>query len=365
MHENTAAVAAAGDRGALRSRLAEWVPEVAGGGGGAGGAGARPPPEARRLIVNKNAGETLLQRAARLGYRDVVLYCVDAGVCDVNHRDNAGYCALHEACARGHMAIARALLAHGADVNCSAQDGTRPIHDAVESDRLELLRLLLACGADPALQPYSGRALSTMVHSVSMGAFLREYLLDLRGRSPDDPGICWDFHGSEIFEEGEEQCGYAVLAAPPGPGAGGGGAPVGPGDGGGDEGGVLFEFSSEPQLPAHHVQISLSQGPRNWLLLSEVLSRVRLSLAAFRAALPGALLASAPRRLLRAQAAASQLGPAPAGDGGGGAAEEDGRGGAVGGDEAGGDGAAVRLVQLTPDLMELLGSSVETLPSGC
>lgn len=30
---------------------------------------ARPvPPEVRRLIVNKNAGETLLQRAARLGY---------------------------------------------------------------------------------------------------------------------------------------------------------------------------------------------------------------------------------------------------------------------------------------------------------
>lgn len=30
------------------------------------------PPEVRRLIVNKNAGETLLQRAARLGYQ--VLY---------------------------------------------------------------------------------------------------------------------------------------------------------------------------------------------------------------------------------------------------------------------------------------------------
>lgn len=27
------------------------------------------PPGARRLIVNKNAGETLLQRAARLGYK--------------------------------------------------------------------------------------------------------------------------------------------------------------------------------------------------------------------------------------------------------------------------------------------------------
>jgi len=31
---------------------------------------SRPvPPEVRRLIVNKNAGETLLQRAARLGYQ--------------------------------------------------------------------------------------------------------------------------------------------------------------------------------------------------------------------------------------------------------------------------------------------------------
>lgn len=35
---------------------------------------SRPmPPEARRLIVNKNAGETLLQRAARLGYEVSIL----------------------------------------------------------------------------------------------------------------------------------------------------------------------------------------------------------------------------------------------------------------------------------------------------
>lgn len=33
------------------------------------------PPEARRLIVNKNAGETLLQRAARLGYKVSRLLC--------------------------------------------------------------------------------------------------------------------------------------------------------------------------------------------------------------------------------------------------------------------------------------------------
>ncbi|KAL8190407.1 UNVERIFIED_CONTAM: hypothetical protein K2H54_052972 [Gekko kuhli] len=35
---------------------------------------SRPmPPEARRLIVNKNAGETLLQRAARLGYEASII----------------------------------------------------------------------------------------------------------------------------------------------------------------------------------------------------------------------------------------------------------------------------------------------------
>ena len=42
---------------------------------------SRPmPPEARRLIVNKNAGETLLQRAARLGYE--VRVPQPPGLCD-------------------------------------------------------------------------------------------------------------------------------------------------------------------------------------------------------------------------------------------------------------------------------------------
>ncbi|XP_051870771.1 BCL-6 corepressor isoform X8 [Pristis pectinata] len=233
------------------------------------------PPEARRLIVNKNAGETLLQRAARLGYEEVVLYCLENKVCDVNHHDNAGYCALHEACARGWLSIACHLLEHGADVNCSAQDGTRPIHDAVENDHLEVVRLLLSYSADPTLATYSGRTILKMAHSEVMEMFLSEYFADLQGRSNDNPGLYWDFYGSSVCEPVEES-GFNVLANPPSPG---------------DEeeynDDVLeFEFSDAPLLPCYNIQVSLSQGPRNWLLLTDVLRRLKLSARTFRSSFP-------------------------------------------------------------------------------
>uniref|UniRef100_A0A3P8VFC5 BCL6 corepressor n=1 Tax=Cynoglossus semilaevis TaxID=244447 RepID=A0A3P8VFC5_CYNSE len=256
------------------------------------------PPEARRLIVNKNAGETLLQRAARLGYEEVVLYCLENRVCEVNHRDYAGYCALHEACARGWLSIVQHLLDYGADINCSAQDGTRPIHDAVENDHLDVVRVLLSYGADPTLATYSGRGLLKMTHSDSMERFLTDYFADLQGRSDDDPGLYWEFYGSAVCESYEEGRIYDILADPPGPDD----------EDEDDKREVFeFEFSDRPLLPCYNIQVSLSQGPRNWLLLSDVLRRLRMSARGFRQAFPHMEVVTVAEAEFYQQASLSQL----------------------------------------------------------
>ncbi|KAL0588438.1 BCL-6 corepressor-like protein 1 [Plecturocebus cupreus] len=134
-----------------------------------------------------------------LSPQDVVLYCLQKDSEDVNHRDNAGYTALHEACSRGWTDILNILLEHGANVNCSAQDGTRqegctstslhphsqlspslkrpcslpgPVHDAVVNDNLETIWLLLSYGADPTLATYSGQTAMKLASSDTMKRFL-------------------------------------------------------------------------------------------------------------------------------------------------------------------------------------------------
>uniref|UniRef100_A0A8C7I668 BCL6 corepressor n=1 Tax=Oncorhynchus kisutch TaxID=8019 RepID=A0A8C7I668_ONCKI len=227
--------------------------------------------------------------------QEVVLYCVENRVCEVNHRDYAGYCALHEACARGWISIVIHLLEHGADINCSAQDGTRPLHDAVENDHLDVVRVLLSYGADPTLATYSGRGLLKMTHSDSMERFLTDYFADLQGRSNDDPEIYWEFYGSAVCGEFSAGNVCDVLADPPGPEDK-------------DRRELFeFEFSDQPLLPCYNIQVSLSQGPRNWLLLSDVLRRLRMSARSFRSSFPHMEVVTMAEAEFYRQASLSQL----------------------------------------------------------
>ncbi|KAM9356674.1 uncharacterized protein bcorl1 [Symphorus nematophorus] len=309
------------------------------------------PPEVRRLIVNKNAGETLLQRAARLGYQDVVQYCLEKDIREVNRRDNAGYTALHEASSRGWTQIVQMLLKHSADVNCSAQDGTRPLHDAVASDNLPIVWLLLNHGADPTLATYSGHTPVKLAHSTSMKTFLTDYFTDLEGRKEQDPSLHWDFYSSSLFETDQEPCWDFLLSEENQELEE---SVTGKTEPDSDKDCLLFEFSSEPLLPCYHVQVSLSQGFCNWFLLTDVLKRLKMSARIFRARYPHLEVVSLSRAELWKQVSVSQVSSALASPYRGKKKEEE-------AEEEEEEEGLVDLVRCVPELQRLLGSSIHIL----
>ncbi|XP_069319351.1 BCL-6 corepressor-like protein 1 isoform X2 [Eulemur rufifrons] len=270
--------------------------------------------------------------------KDVVLYCLQKDSEDVNHRDNAGYTALHEACSRGWTDILNILLEHGANVNCSAQDGTRPVHDAVVNDNLETIWLLLSYGADPTLATYSGQTAMKLASSDTMKRFLSDHLSDLQGRAEGDPGVSWDFYSSSVLEEKD---GFAcdLLHNPPG-------TSDQEGDDG-EEDDFMFEFSDKPLLPCYNVQVSVSCGPSNWFLFTDVLKRLKLSSRIFQARFPHFEIITMPKAEFFRQVASSQLlTPAE-------------RPGGLEDRPPPGSSETVELVQYEPELLRLLGSEVE------
>lgn len=68
---------------------------------------------------------------------------------DVNASDNDGETPLFWVAARGHKAVGELLLTRGADVTATDKAGRTPLHQAAENGHNEIVRILLAKGADP------------------------------------------------------------------------------------------------------------------------------------------------------------------------------------------------------------------------
>lgn len=115
--------------------------------------------EIKNWVLNKSVGQSALHKAARLGYLDVIAYCLERLKMHPDPKDNAGYTPLHEACSKGRLEIARVLLQYGANHSETAHSGIRPLHEASENGYTEIVRLLLSYGADPLVTTYSGKTI--------------------------------------------------------------------------------------------------------------------------------------------------------------------------------------------------------------
>uniref|UniRef100_A0A182JND8 ANK_REP_REGION domain-containing protein n=1 Tax=Anopheles christyi TaxID=43041 RepID=A0A182JND8_9DIPT len=169
--------------------------------------------EIRSWVLNKGVGESVMHKAARLGYTDVIVYCLERLDMDPDLKDNAGYTPLHEACAKGHLDIANYLLQYGASHSEPAPSGMRPLHEAVENSFVEIVRLLLAFGADPMLATYTGMTPMQLAESDDMTLFLEDHLKDVQSMAPNKMG--WKFDGPWKIHDPEES-GCNVFSELPG-----------------------------------------------------------------------------------------------------------------------------------------------------
>ncbi|XP_042216787.1 uncharacterized protein LOC121862540 isoform X2 [Homarus americanus] len=97
----------------------------------------------------ETAGYTLLGLAAMCGHHHLIVPLLTAGVL-VNDPGGSTRSPLHLATLYGHENCAEALLEASADIEAASEKdcGERPLHFACRTDNLALIRLLLARGAD-------------------------------------------------------------------------------------------------------------------------------------------------------------------------------------------------------------------------
>ena len=92
----------------------------------------------RGVIGGTNAGASQLKNAVMRGQTDMTAILLDRGV-----DPNAGFL-LHDAALKGFVAVADALIAHGAKVNEVNSSGSMPLHDAALAGKAEMVDFLLS-----------------------------------------------------------------------------------------------------------------------------------------------------------------------------------------------------------------------------
>ena len=151
--------------------------------------------ETGRWVIDKSAGETILHRAAKMGYPDAAAYALDMAKMNPVLKDNAGIPPIHKAAFRGHADIVDYLLRYGADPNTNVK-GTRPLHEALESGNLESVFHLLSHGSDPLLYDYSGNMpIDLAEENDEMLFYFSNLLNDLHGRK----GARWNVSQKSDF----------------------------------------------------------------------------------------------------------------------------------------------------------------------
>lgn len=95
--------------------------------------------------------------AAFFGHLETVEYLLSKGADANSASSNAQRVRpLHSAVAGRHFAIAKVLLAHGAEANARQAGEFTPLHAAAQNNQPEMARLLLEHGADPLARAADG-----------------------------------------------------------------------------------------------------------------------------------------------------------------------------------------------------------------
>ena len=110
---------------------------------------------ARKVKVNaQNAvGDTAIMIAALTGRYDIVQTLRKAGA----RIEQPGWTPLHYAAFGGHAKICEYLVAQGAPINATSENGTTPLMMATREGQADAVKVLLRHKADPSLKTDTGR----------------------------------------------------------------------------------------------------------------------------------------------------------------------------------------------------------------